>query len=166
MADLDDLLDGIEIDGADQEEMTVPPINVEAELKSEKYAAWLSALSGIPSDVQKRWSEYVVRDFHADSTPALQLSESYRSWDGQPPTHQSTAKLLQEAVRNACAKCAFDERRTTALLALTNPLESSSGKALQTAYGKQILKDLKRMYTNDPNFNSEKFPNLAKAVKE
>lgn len=166
MADLDDLLDGIDIEGADQEVQvaTGPAIDVDAELRSEKYSSWLSALSGVPPDVQRRWSEHVVRDLHSEAGPALQHSESYRSWDAPSDKTQQTApKLLHDAVSKACAKCAFDERRTSALLALTNPQESSSGKALQLAYGKQIIKDLKRLYTTDPNFNTEKFPNLAKA---
>ena len=166
MDDLDDLLDGIEIEGADQEEQetTGPAIDVEAELKSEKYSSWLSTLSGVPADVQRRWSEHVVRDLYGEAGSALQPSDSYRSWDApSDKTHQTTSKLLHDAVSKACAKCAFDDRRTSALLALTNPQESSSGKALQLAYGKQIIKDLKRLYTTDPNFNTEKFPNLAKA---
>jgi len=124
MADLDDLLDDIEIEGAGNEPTSNKVIEWTEEIKTPAYEAWINAVSAVPEDVRDRWSSHLVPDMNADMKQTLQPSEMYRSWDGQPPSHQSSGKLLQEAVRNACQKCGFDEKKTTTLLSLTNALES------------------------------------------
>jgi hypothetical protein len=161
MADLDDLLDDIEIEGGGEIAPTPRVINVEEELQSPNYQAWIEAVSNVPEHVRSRWSAYLVRDSHIEVGQSLNTSDSYRSWDGQPPNHVSVSKFLQEAVRNACMKCSFDERKTTTLLSLTNPVEPGPGKTLTAAYSKQILKDLKKSYSSDPNFDPKRFPHLA-----
>jgi len=74
--------------------------------------------------------------------------------------------IIKEAVRNACSKCGFDEKKTAALMALTNPQnESATGKALQTAYSKQILKDTKKIVLADPNYDELRFQHLASVYR-
>ena len=166
MADLDDLLDDIEIEGGGDEAPAQKIVNWEEEIQSPGYQAWVEAASGVPEDMRNRWSELMVKDLSTELKPALQMSELYRSWENQPPNHQSTGKILQEAVRNACLKCGFNEKKTTALLSLTNALEEGPGKALQAAYRNQILKDLKSTCLADRNFDAARFPNLARSFQE
>ena len=104
------------------------------------------------------------KDVSAKMESSLLCSDLYRSWDGQPPTHQSVGKILQDAVRVACMKCGFEEKKTTALLNFTNVLEPGPGKALQTAYSRQILKDLKRICKTDPNMKESLFPSVAISI--
>ena len=167
MADLDDLLDDIEIEGGgDEVEAAQKVVNWEEEIQTPAYHAWIEAVEGVPEDMRNRWSSLMITDMNVELKPSLQKSEIYRSWDGQPPNHQSTGKILQEAVRNACLKCGFNEKKTSTLLSLTNALEEGPGKTLQAAYRKQILKDMKNMCISDPNFDPDRFPNLARSFQE
>jgi hypothetical protein len=167
MADLDNLLDDIEIEHEESDSPNIPVVNVEEELQAPAFQDWQRVVEAIPEDIRKRWSSILVNDAHIALGPLLQHSDSYRSWDGQSPNHQSAPKLLQEAVRNACTKCAFDEKKTVALMALANPQnEAVTAQTLQTAYSKQILKDLKRLILSDPNYDENKFSRLAHFYKE
>jgi hypothetical protein len=156
---LDDLLDDIEIEHEGESD-------IGRESKIPQCQDWINATEHIREDVLNRWSSYMLKDMNTKMDFSLQCSEIYRSWDGQPPTHQSVGKILQDAVRGACLKCGFEERKATALLSLTYVLEPGPGKALQAAYSKQILKDVKRVCKNDPNLDETIFPSLASHINE
>lgn len=159
MADLDNLLDDIEIEneGADV---------LDAEFNTHDLLPWTDSVENVPEDLRSRWSRCMAKDAKKNRESSLQLSELYRSWDGQPPSHQSVAKILQDAVRNACLRCSFDEKKTSALLSITNALELGPGRALQLAYSKQIIRDLRKICNADPNFDESRFASLALQLRE
>ena len=127
---------------------------------------WTQSVENIPEDVSNRWSFYMIKDMNTNIVSSLQSSDFYRSWDGQSSANQSVGKLLQDAVRGACMKCGFEEKKATALLSFTNVLEPGPGRALQLAYSKQILKDVKRICRIDPNLSETMFPSLFISINE
>lgn len=166
MADIDDLLDDIEIEADPATAIVEEEINLEDALLSPEFKQWNSAVSELPPDIKNKWSMFAVKDSKIKLSTRLQASQTFRSWDGQPPTVQTSTKVLLDAVRTACSKCGFDDKKTTSLLALSNPLEVGPGKEIGKAYSKQILRDLRRVYTADPDFEESKFPHLFAFAKE
>jgi hypothetical protein len=154
MSDLDDLLDDIEID-----DTLGGPAN-----NTEKY---LWRLSGLPEDMQQKWAKWMDADNNdnADKRHSkFMYSHEYRCWDDSKNISRTPAahKLLQDAVRQACVRSGFDDRMTTKLMTMSNPIESESGKILQDSYNRQIFTDLKRFIVSNPDYDPEQFPAIAK----
>jgi len=149
MDDLDDLLDDIEIDET---------LALDTDITQLK-----SQVSGLSDDVLRKWAKFIAADEGATKTSKFIQSHIYRSWDdSKNPTKSLPAhKLLQDAVRHACTKSGFDDKRSTKVLAMANPMETESGKQLQDAYNKQILRDMKSAILTSPDYDAERFPSLA-----
>lgn len=152
MDDLDNLLDDIDIDetlagGAD-----------DAQIKAMK-----TQVPGLSDEVAGRWCGYVNISEGVEMASKFKYSHLYSCWDDIKNQQKSPAahKLLQDAVRSACVKCGFNEKRMVKILVMTNPMESESGKALQDSYNRQILNDMRRSILTTPDYDAAQFPSLA-----
>ena len=153
MDDLDDLLDDIEIDHSLDEEEDADVAKIKP------------TLAALPDEMKMKWVKTMVEDMKADTSIKFMRSHEYRSWEDSKNIKKSVKphRLLQDAIRNTCVKCNFDESKMSKLLNLVNPLISDSGKQLQDSYNKQLLSDLKKNVLSDPDYNDGKsFPELAK----
>ena len=112
MDDLDDLLDDIEID------QTLALDTDITQLKSK--------VSGLSDDVLRKWAKFIAADEGSTKTSKFIQSHIYRSWDdSKNPTKSLPAhKLLQDAVRHACTKSGFDDKRSTKVLAMAKKIEA------------------------------------------
>ena len=157
MADLDAMLN----DAAG----TLVPTKTTAAVQTQvppEIKPWLAFTANVPKEYRDKWSTFVKLDHKAVAATALQPSNNYRSWDTPP---NNTTKLLSDLVRKASTTNNYDEIKIAKLHSIVSPvIESDVSKQLQQAYAAEIISDLKEAILADPNYNPEKFPNLALAL--
>ena len=126
---------------------------------------WLAFSSNVPAATRDVWNQMVKIDALADAEAVqLQASNSYYSWEAVPFL-PGPKKLLQELIRGAAQQSNFDESKTAKLIQMANPvIETEAAKQLQAAYKVQLVNDVSAIVKKDPNFSTERFPELAAAI--
>lgn len=180
MADLDDLIDDIDINKLKSKPTTATKKPAAASTASTNTASnngaknivsneikpWLAASANVPKEFREKWTKMVKQDSNVEITSTLQPSHAFRGWDSTNVPKNGVSKCLQELVKVAANAADIDEIKTQRLLNLVNPVtDSENGKQFQKAFATQVLKDLRFEITSDPNYDREKFPNLARALK-
>ena len=121
---------------------------------------WLAATALVTPELRDKWTSYVRRDADAVVPSKFLASQSYQS--GDPYAAQSSNKILYEIVRAAVAKVGLEESKARGLAVLVNPVtDLDTGKQLQGAFKKHLLKSLKDDVIGDINFDPTKYPHLA-----
>ena len=126
---------------------------------------WLAFSSNVPAATRDVWNQMVKIDALADAEAVqLQASNTYYSWESVPYL-PGPKKLLQELIRGAAQQSNFDESKTAKLIQMANPvIETEAAKQLQAAYKVQLVNDVSAIVKKDPNFSTERFPELAAAI--
>lgn len=133
------------------------PAPVPAEIKP-----WLASSANVPKDIREKWTKYVKSDLNAKVLSKLQPSHSYSSWDSTPI---QTSKLLGDLVRKSATAIGFDEPKTAKLVSLYQPVtDTEFSKKIQVAFAECLLTQQREIILSDPNYNQEKYPNLARIL--
>jgi len=155
--DLDAMLDAAADQHLPVQEITSKP-KESAEIKP-----WLACTANVKPELRDVWNTMVRKDLQAQVVSKFQPSNAYRKWDSNIPPGPN--KLLQELVRNAATRCSLDETKIAKLISIVNPItEKELGTKLQTAYKKKLLSDLKSRIVSDINYDSSKYPALARQL--
>jgi hypothetical protein len=158
MADLDALLD----EAADAIFKPEPP---KRKVDPPEVKPWLAATALVTPALRDEWSALVRKDHEVVIKSKFLPSKAYQSGDAQQTPLTNANKLLFEQVKNAATRCGLDDVKTNKLLSVVNPVtDNETGKRIQAAYRKQLLKSLKKDIVTDVNYSPEKFPNLAAAL--
>jgi hypothetical protein len=137
------------------------PTTVVRNIEAPEIKPWLAATANVSPTTRDTWTQMVRKDLKANVTTKFQPSNAYRKFDSAQQVNVST-KLLLELVRNAAAKCNFDETKTSKLMNMVNPMtDFELGGQLQTSYKAQLIKDLKQTAKKDVNYNATVFTSLA-----
>lgn len=156
--DLDAMLD-------DVASTHLPPAAVQTtvvrKVEAPEIKPWLAATANVAPTTRDTWTQMVRKDLKANVTTKFQPSNAYRKFDSSQNVNVST-KLLQELVRNASAKCNFDETKTSKLMNMVNPMtDFELGCQLQASYKTELIKDLNQSAKQDVNYNPSVFTSLA-----
>jgi|AACY02.16.fsa_nt_gi hypothetical protein len=180
MADLDDLIDDIDISKLQSKPTTAvkrsaatatstataSTSNNGKRIVSTEIKPWLAASANVPKEFREKWTRMAKQDSNVEIVSSLQPSHAFRGWDAANVPRNGVNKCLQELVKVAANAANVEESKTQRLLSLVNPVtDSENGKQFQRAFATQVLKDLRFEITADPNYDPAKFPHLAQALK-
>lgn len=125
---------------------------------------WLASSANVPKETREKWTKYVKLDRETKVISVLQPSNAYRSWDTQP---LNTSKLLTDLIRKTATTNSYDELKTSKILSVYQPVaETEFSKKIQVAYAEKIMSEMKDAILSDPNYNPEKFPNIARVLSK
>lgn len=169
MLDLDDILD----EAAKDVLPPKPPMHDPNKVRvvSADIKPWLAYTANVPRETRDKWTKLAKLDVETDMPSEFQLSYAYRSWDSgsqQSIPSNGVNKCLQEMVRKTAYKCNIDDARTNKILSVVNPvsaIDKDMVNIINRAFSRQLVHELKDDILEDPNYDANRFPNLAKAMQ-
>lgn len=188
MDDLDDLLDGVDINtlpskkGGDNilndaassilsapssksSRASPAAIKESDRVLTKEVNPWLAASANCPREHRDKWTKMVKLDVDITMGSNFNQSNAYLNWYNTKESKTGIEKCLQDLVRKSGSNSGLTDAKISKILQIINPvIDSEHGKQIQEAYALQIMKDFKGKILADPNYDSTRFTNVAVAA--